>query len=158
MYYVPVEQRRFQDFRIEFLTIARRPQKWCLIFERITSGEKLYKKDVAISDSAFITIHPLQVYYLIQLYRGLTTPGIGPVFSTPRYFHRGHGMGNFNVSLFRWVRPILWSAAKAVGRETLRTGGKVLTDIAERKSTDNAPSAGDIACKHVTESAQNVIG
>jgi len=43
-----------------------------------------------------------------------------------------------------------------VGRETLRTGGKILTDFAARKSTD-AVSAADIVSKHVTEFAQNLI-
>ena len=43
-----------------------------------------------------------------------------------------------------------------MGGETLRTGGKILTDITERKPTD-AAIAGDIVSKHVTESAQNLI-
>jgi len=43
-----------------------------------------------------------------------------------------------------------------VGRETLRTGGKILTDIAERSSTDTT-AAGDIVSKHVTDSAQKLI-
>jgi hypothetical protein len=47
---------------------------------------------------------------------------------------------------------LLWSIVKAVGRETLRTGGKILTDIAD---TDTRPS--DIIAKHVGESAQNLI-
>jgi len=58
--------------------------------------------------------------------------------------------------LFRWFRPIRWSGAKAVGREKLRTGGKILTDIAERSPTDTA-TAGDIVSKHMTESAKNLI-
>jgi len=45
-----------------------------------------------------------------------------------------------------------------VGSETLRTVGKILTDIVERKATDvDAPSAGDIVSKHEIESAQNLI-
>ena len=46
--------------------------------------------------------------------------------------------------------------AKAAGRETLRTGGKIVTYIAERKTTDDV-SAGDILSHHVTESGQNMI-
>ena len=46
--------------------------------------------------------------------------------------------------------------AKAVGRETLRTGGNILTDIAENKSPELSPN--DIGSKHVTESMQNLIG
>jgi len=54
------------------------------------------------------------------------------------------------------------SGAKAVGRETLRTGVKFLTDISENTSPD--VSAGDIVSKHVgdvskhvTESTQRLI-
>jgi len=46
--------------------------------------------------------------------------------------------------------------AKASGRETLRTGGKILTDIGERSPTDTT-TAEDIVSKHVTDSAQNLI-
>jgi hypothetical protein len=43
-----------------------------------------------------------------------------------------------------------------VGRETLRTGGKILTDIAEDRSPELCPK--DIVYKHVTEWVQNLIG
>jgi hypothetical protein len=43
-----------------------------------------------------------------------------------------------------------------VVRETLRTGGKIQTDIAENKSPELSPK--DIVSKHVTESVQNLIG
>ena len=62
----------------------------------------------------------------------------------------------FFGSPFRWVRPILWCGAKAVGRETLRTGGKILTDIAANTSPDVSPK--DIVSKHVTELVKNLIG
>jgi len=65
-------------------------------------------------------------------------------------------MGNFFGRLCLWVRPILWSAAKAVGRETLRTDGKILTDIAESSPTD-VTTVGDIVSKHVTLSVQSLI-
>ena len=59
-------------------------------------------------------------------------------------------------SLFRLVQPILWRGAKSVGRETLRTAGKILTDIAENKTPELSPK--DIFSKHVTQSVQNLIG
>jgi len=43
-----------------------------------------------------------------------------------------------------------------VARETLHTGGKILTDIAERSPTETT-TAVDIVSKHMTESAQNLI-
>jgi len=101
-------------------------------------------------------MHPLEVYYLKQACRGLTTPEIGPVYSALLYLQRGHGIVNFFSSLLRWVRPILWSEAKGVGREMLRTGGKILIDIAECSPTDTT-TARDIVSKHVTESAQKLI-
>ena len=75
-------------------------------------------------------MHPLEIYYLNQAGRSLTHSGGSALSVQPRSTYAGHGIGNFFGSLFRWVRPILLSGAKAVGHETLRTGGKILTDIA----------------------------
>ena len=44
---------------------------------------------------------------------------------------RGHGIGSFLGGLFRQVRTVLWSGVKAVGRETLLTGGRILSDLAD---------------------------
>ena len=44
----------------------------------------------------------------------------------------------------------------AVGRETLRTVGKILTDIPESRPTDTT-TAGYIVSKHVSVSAHNLI-
>jgi hypothetical protein len=40
-------------------------------------------------------MQPLQVYYLKQAGRGQYDTGIGPIYSTPPYFQRGHRIGNF---------------------------------------------------------------
>lgn len=50
---------------------------------------------------------------------------IGPVYATAPFVQRGHGIGSFLAGLFRFIRPIFVSGSKAVGRETLRTGGKI---------------------------------
>jgi hypothetical protein len=93
--------------------------------------------------------HRLEAYYLHQAGRG-RAPGIGPVYAAPFYLQRWLGIGNLFGSLNRWVRPLLWSGAKAVGRETLRTGIKILADMAENTSPDVI--AKDIVSKHVSES------
>ena len=49
----------------------------------------------------------------------------------------------------------MWRRDKAVGHKMLRTGGKILTDIAEIKSPEVSPK--DIMSRHVTESVQNLI-
>jgi hypothetical protein len=58
--------------------------------------------------------------------------------------------------LFRWVRPIVRSGVKVLGRETLRTGGNILSDIAENKPTASLV-ARDIVSKRLNESRQNLI-
>ena len=62
----------------------------------------------------------------------------------------------FFGSLFRWVQPIVWSRVKALGRETLSTGGDILSDIAENKPTNSLESR-DIVSKGLNESRQNLI-
>ena len=95
-------------------------------------------------------MHPLEVYYLRQAGSGsYNKTGIGPIYSIPPYLQRGHGIGNVFGSLFRWIKPILWSGAKALGRETLR---KILSDIVENKSPP-----GDIVSRHLAESKQKLI-
>jgi len=106
-------------------------------------------------------MNPLVSYYLHQAGRGSNRGGggyssIGPVYSTAPFVQRGHGIGSFLSGLFRFVKPILWSGAKVVGRETLRTGGKILQDIADNSSPD--VKAHDIVSKHIGETTRNLIG
>jgi hypothetical protein len=54
----------------------------------------------------------------------------------------------FKTSFVEWLPRL--------GRETLRTGGEILADIADNKSPDI--SARDIISKHVGETTQNLIG
>jgi len=76
---------------------------------------------------------PLELYYLHQAVHGKYN-GIGPVNSTPLVLQLGYGIGSFLSDPWRVVKPIIWSGAKALWRETLRTGCDILTDIA-RSST-----------------------
>jgi len=65
------------------------------------------------------------------------------------------------AGLFRTLRPILWSGAKSIGKETLkalgrealRTGTNIIRDIAENPPAQTT----DIISKHVTDSTQNII-
>jgi hypothetical protein len=109
-------------------------------------------------------MNPLVQYYLRQAGRGSGRDpnGIGPIYTSPLYLQRGHGIGSFLGGLFRSVRPLLRSGAKnlgnatvkALGREALRTGSRILSDIAD-KAPDVRTS--DIISKHVTASTQNLI-
>ena len=97
---------------------------------------------------------PLEGYYLHQEGRR-SHSGIDPISWVPPFVQRGHGIDTFLSGLFRLVRPVLWSGVKAVGRETLRTGGKILSDLADYTTTDVKPR--HIIAKHVNDSAQNLI-
>jgi len=98
-------------------------------------------------------MYPLVRYYLNEAGRGKDND-IGPVYASPLVLQRGYGIGSFLSGLWRVVRPIFWSGAKALGRETFCTGGDILTDIA-RLSTDQNPR--DIVSKHVNATTQNLI-
>ena len=97
-------------------------------------------------------MHRLETYYLNQAGRGLpSAPGIGPIYSAPIYLQLGHGIGNFLGTVYRFVRPLVWTVG--------RTGGKIITDIAKNKSPD--VTVEDIISKHVsdavTESTRQLI-
>jgi len=77
---------------------------------------------------------PLGQYYVRQAGGGGRERGdsvIGPIYSVPLFVQRGHGIGSFLRGLWRTVRPVLWSNSKSLRREALRTGGKIMTDIAD---------------------------
>ena len=81
-------------------------------------------------------MNPLTKYYIYQAGGGGGSGGgVGPIYSVPAFVQRGHGLGSLLGGLFRSIRPLFFSglrtAGKALGRVALRTGGKILTDIAE---------------------------
>jgi hypothetical protein len=65
--------------------------------------------------------------------------GIGPVYSVPHFVQRGHGIGSVLTGFWRWIKPILWSGAKTLGRESVRTGGRILADLAHNTNSDVTP-------------------
>ena len=102
---------------------------------------------------------PLVQYYRRQAGRG--REDIGSIYSTPPFVQRRHGLGKVLAGLIRTLRPILWSGAKSIGKETLkalgrealRTGTNIIRDIAENPPTQTT----DIISKHVSGSTQNII-
>jgi hypothetical protein len=78
-------------------------------------------------------MEPLSLYYIHQDGRGewfRVNDVIGPVYARASFKQRGHGIGSFLAGLLRFFRPIFVSGAKAVGRESLRPGVKILSDFA----------------------------
>ena len=102
---------------------------------------------------------PLVLYYRRQAGGG--REDIGSIYGTLPFLQRGHGLGNVLAGLFRTLRPILWSGAKSIGKETLkalgrealRTGTNIIRDIAENPPAQTT----DIISKHVGDSTQNII-
>ena len=58
---------------------------------------------------------------------------VGSVYRASFRVQRGHGIGSFFRGLFRFVKPLLYSGAKAVGREALKTGSNIITDILNKE-------------------------
>ena len=54
---------------------------------------------------------------------------IGPVYRASFRVQKGNVIGSFFTGLFRFVKPLLYSVAKAVGKEALKTGSNIITDI-----------------------------
>jgi len=45
----------------------------------------------------------------------------------------GNEIGSFFIGLFRFLKPLLYSGAKAVGKEALKTGSNIITDILNKE-------------------------
>ena len=58
---------------------------------------------------------------------------IGLVYRASFRVQRRNGIGSFFRDLFRFVKPLLYSGAKAVGKETLKTGSNIITDILNKE-------------------------
>jgi hypothetical protein len=54
---------------------------------------------------------------------------VGPVYRASFRVQRGNVIGSFFRGLFRFVKPLLYSGAKAVGKEALKTGSNIITDM-----------------------------
>ena len=68
-------------------------------------------------------------YYITQSGGG----DIGPVYRASFRVQRGNGIGSFFRRLFRFVKLLFYSAAKTVGKESLKTGSNILTDILNKQ-------------------------
>ena len=83
----------------------------------------------AINLSLSVTMDGSTRYYVNQSGDG----EIGPVCRASFRIQRGNGIGSFFRGLFRFVKPLLYSGAKAVGKETLKIGSHIITDILNKK-------------------------
>jgi hypothetical protein len=98
-------------------------------------------------------MNPLVQYYLHQAVRGLTKgqdSGFGPIYAVPNFIQGGQGIGDILGSLWRFVRPLLWSCAKSLGKDSQKTGGQILSDLAIKPADVRAHN-------FITASAQSLV-
>jgi len=100
-------------------------------------------------------MNPIERNYLHQAGRGDGEPDIGHVYSVPHFVQRGHGIRSVPTGFWRWIKPILWSGAKTLGRKSVRTGGRILADLAQNTNSDVTPR--EIVTKHLSESVGKVL-
>ena len=58
---------------------------------------------------------------------------VGPVYRASFRVQRGNGIGSFFRRLFRFVKPLLYSGPKAVGKKALKTGSNIITDVVNKE-------------------------
>ena len=54
---------------------------------------------------------------------------MGLVYRASFRVQRGNGIGSFFRGLFRFLKSLLYSGAKAVGKEALKTGSNIITYV-----------------------------
>ena len=100
-------------------------------------------------------MNPIERYYLHQAGRVYGDTDTDPVYSVPHFVQRGQGIGIFLTGFWRWTKPILWSGAKTLGRVSVRTGGRILADLAQNTNPDVTPR--DLVSKHLSETVGKVL-
>ncbi len=70
-------------------------------------------------------------YYEGRMFqRGRGFGGYGAIASR-HHHHSGEGIGDVLHGVWRYLRPLAWSAAKSVGKEAADTGGRILSNLAQ---------------------------
>jgi len=58
---------------------------------------------------------------------------VGRVYRASFRVQSGYSIGSFFMELLRCVKPLLYSGAKAVGKEALKTGSNIITDMLHKE-------------------------
>lgn len=99
----------------------------------------------------------IPVVYYTRYYDEQAGNGISEYFRGVRV-QRGHGFGSALKGLWRMIRPIFVSGAKAVRNEALRTGAHVLGDIAAGHNVKSSLKAhSEQGLKNLAEKAKNKL-
>ena len=105
-------------------------------------------------------MYPLVRYYLHQAGHGAAGSrckhdGIGPIYAAPPFFSGATGSVVFWQGNGEWLGRSSGMVPRLWGRETLRTEGDILTDIATSTDDENPR---DIISRRLNETTQSLIG
>jgi hypothetical protein len=75
---------------------------------------------------------------------------VGHIYTLPPFVQMSHGLGDILVGLWH----VIWNIVMNLEEESMRTGGRILADIAEKAP---GTSTLDIISRHVPESTQNLV-
>lgn len=88
-------------------------------------------------------------YYSGQLGGGLSH--IGPLYATPRVLQHGRGVGSFFASLFRTIKPLLFSGVNAIKNQALDTSKAILSDFGRKPLRNILEEQGKHALNNLSE-------
>lgn len=94
-------------------------------------------------------------YYSGQLGGGLSH--IGALYVSPRVLQHGRGVGSFFASLFRTLKPLLFSGVNAIKNQAVDTSKAILSDFARKPLRNILEEQGKIALNNLTEKALHKI-
>jgi len=78
---------------------------------------------------------------------------VGPVYSASFRVLRGNGIGSFFREFFRFVKPLLYSGAKAVGKEALKKVPNIITHMLNKEPEERV---GKIIKNRFSEAKDNL--
>lgn len=90
-------------------------------------------------------------YYSGQLGGGLSH--IGSIYVSPRVLQHGRGIGSFFASLFRTLKPLLFSGVNAIKNQALDTSKAILNDFGRKPLRNILEEQGKIALNNLSEKA-----
>lgn len=74
--------------------------------------------------------HAYIQYYTVQTGTGLKD--IGPLYHNLRFIQHGSGFGSFFGSLYRFLKPLIYSGMDALQHQAVKTGTNILSELGSR--------------------------
>lgn len=90
-------------------------------------------------------------YYSSQSGGGMSH--IGSLYATPRVLQHGRGVGSFFASLFRTLKPLVFSGVNAIKNQALDTSKAILNDFGRKPLRNILEEQGKHALNNLSEKA-----